>query len=351
MWEIIFVLPIVEQNMIELVMDGVKGIRSLSEVAIRIVAPFGRETFRCSSHSEALDGVVLAHVEGLDCGVAGSDAAAKPLLAALTCAAAIAERRCRQVLIFVGLELCVEKLSDYKFLLARRFDRAPIIVLTGQCLTSASLISTVVKGGCSFKWTETIMPFPARGRRIERRARLTARAALGLSETDFAVFIPDDGIGQQKAGRASRFARALSKAQHTHVLGDVTALQSRLPSMVLPIQTEDKVRPDVNLADAADMIVCFGSRSFSLDIWADGSAKDSLAIIDKRGEMLKALPGREACDAVDDFIDAIDLLPCDAVRSAESLRSALVAQLQFRASFSFGQSLFAAVTRAMKTQF
>ncbi|AFT90127.1 hypothetical protein [Paraburkholderia phenoliruptrix] len=343
-------IPVVLRGALELVMDGVKGIRSLSGVAIKIIAPFNDEFFKCYSPTEDLEAVELVDVS-IECNTFRSNAANTPLLAALTCAAAVAEEGRPHVLIFVGLESCTDTLADYEFLLRRRLAPARVFVLDTQQTTSTSLLSTDMADGCSLHASSTIRLFPPQQKRVERGAREGARAAFGLTDTDFAVLIPDDESGREESSRIARFVRALSKAQSTHFLAGTNVLQSGR-SVGLPLVDADIKAPFVaaalggaNAIAAADMIVSFGSGKGIWGCFVDADAANFLAARNNHTEKFAVLADSDACDAIDDFIEAIDMLPRNADRSAEMLRCALVRDLQARASLGFGRSLFRAITQ------
>ncbi|WP_224031335.1 hypothetical protein [Paraburkholderia caribensis] len=343
--ELFFVIPVVRRDALELVMDGVKGIRSLSGVAIKIITPFNEEFFRCYSPAEGLEAVALVDVENVECNTFRSNAANTPLLAALTCAAAVAEEGCPRVLIFVGLESCADTLADYEFLLRRRFAPARLFVLDTQPMTSPSLRATEMANGSSLH-TSTIRLLPPQQKRVERQAREGARAAFGLTETDFAVLIPDDESVREESSRNARFVRALLKAPNTHFLAGPILLGSGASSVGVPLVDADIAVPFLaNALDAADMVVSFGSKKSVSGCSFDAAAGNFLAVRNDHTEKFALLIDSDACDAIDDFIEAIDMLPRNADRSAEMLRYALVRDLQARASLAFGRSLFRVITQ------
>ncbi|RKT10519.1 hypothetical protein B0G69_7946 [Paraburkholderia sp. RAU2J] len=349
--ELFFVIPVVRRGTLELVMDGVKGIRSISGMGIKIIAPFNDEFFSCYSPAEELEAVDLVDVGNIECNTFRSNAANTPLLAALTCAAAVAEEGCPDILIFVGLESCSDTLADYEFLLRRRLAPARVFVLDTQHTTSTSLLSTDMARGCSLRASSTIRLLPPQQKRVERGAREGARAAFGLTDRDFAVLIPDDESVREESSRIARFVRALSKAQNTHFLAGTSVLQS-WPSVGVPLVDADIKAPFVaaalggaNAIDAADMIVSFGSGKGISCCFIDADAGIFLAVRNNHTEKFAVLADSDACDAIDDFIKAIDMLPSDTDRSAEMLRCALVRDLQARASRGFGRSLFRAITQ------
>lgn len=345
--ELFFVIPVVQRDTLELVMDGVRGIRSLSGVAIKIITPFNEEFFRCYSPAEGFEAVALVEVENVERNTFKSNAANTPLLAALTCAAAVAEEGCPHVLIFVGLESCADTLADYEFLLRRRLASARVFVLDTQHMTSPSLRSTEMPNGSSLHTSSTIRLLPPQQKRVEREAREGARAAFGLTKTDFAVLILDDKSVREDSGRAARFVRALSKAQNTYLLAGTNLLQSGAPSVGVPLVDADIEAPflanaldGANAIDAADMVVSFGNEKSISGCSVDAPAGKFLAVRNDHTEKFALLADSEACDAIDDFIEAVDMLPRNADRSAEMLRYALVSDLQVRASLAFGRSLF-----------
>ncbi|SKD05472.1 hypothetical protein SAMN05445504_9510 [Burkholderia sp. CF099] len=344
--ELFFVIPVVRRGTLELVMDGVKGIRSISGVAIKIIAPFNDEFFRCYSPAEDLEAVDLVDVENIECSTFRSNAANTPLLAALTCAAAVTEEGCPHVIIFVGLESCADTLADYEFLLRRRLAPARVFVLDTQHMTSPSLRATEMADGCSLHTSSTIRLLPPQQKRVERQVREGARAAFGLAKTDFAVLIPDDESVREESSRTSRFVRALSKAQDTHFLAGTNLLQSGAPSVGVPLVDADIETPVLaNAIDAADMVVSFGSEKRISGCSVDAAAGNFLAVRNDHTEKFALLADSDACDAIDDFIEAIDMLPRNAYRSVEMLRYALVRDLQARASLAFGRSLFRVITQ------
>lgn len=344
--ELFFVVPVVRRDTLELVMDGVKGIRSLSGVAIKIITPFNEEFFRCYSPAEGLEAVALVDVENVECNTFRSNAANTPLLAALTCAAAVAEVGGPHVLIFVGLESCADTLADYEFLLRRRLAPARVFVLDTQPMTSPSLRTTDMANGSSLHTSSTIRLLPPQQKRVERQAREGARAAFGLTKTDFAVLIPDDESVREESSRNARFVRALSKAQNTHFLAGTNLLQSGAPSVGVPLLDAGIETPVLaNAIDAADMVISFRGKKSISGCSFDAAAGNFLAVRNDHTEKFALLADSDACDAIDDFIEAIDILPRNADRSAEMLRYALVRNLQARASLAFGRSLFRVITQ------
>ena len=348
--EFFFVIPVVERGTLELVMDSVRGIRTLSGIAIKIIAPFNDAFFRCYSPVEDLEAVDLVDVENIGCNSFGSDAANTPLLAALTCAAAVAKEGCPRVLIFVGLESCADTLADYEFLLRRRLAPARVFVLDPQHATLTRLLSTEMADACALHPASTVRLLPPQQERVEREAREGARAAFGLTETDFAVLIPYDTNVREASSRTARFIRALSKAQNTHFLAGTNVLQSGPCVGVPPVDADIKVTfvsaefDGANPIDAVDMILSFGIEKGISGGFVDAVAENFLAVRNSHTDRFAVLADSEAADAIDDFIEAIDMLPPNADRLAEMLRCALVRDLQTRASLGFGRSLFRAIT-------
>ena len=345
MLEIVFVIPVVTHEILELVMEGVRGIRSLSELPIKIVAPFRREIAWCSSFvDQRMKFVDLVDIEDVASNEFDSDAPATPLFTALKRTAAVTAGDFPRTIIFAGVEGCLDTLGDYRFLLKRRFASARLLALNirPSYTGSGHPVCVDLAESLHAQASSMIGCFPPRYIPVERLAREEARARLGLKSEEFVVLILDRRSGQHDTCHFLTFIRALSKARTTRFLAIEGVLNTTEVSTVIVPPTETE---KANAFSAADLIVGFTWGNMQVDHAVRDGVEQCTIVRDDVKDKLVLIGNQYAHETIDDFNEAIGLLPLTADRQAELLRSALVMNLLANADLNFGRNLFRLVNQ------
>jgi hypothetical protein len=371
---IVLLTPVMHLASIKIICDSVKGIRSISSVPIKVVAPLSKsmQLWR-GVRADSFAGVEFVSAEPRGGPQSATVISSAYLLAMVQRAHAGSHAGAGgNLYVFVGVEAYGDAFAECAFALRRWFGPASVFALDmrrenpsafpvdsewsarrslasrATLLTFDSRFHAGAVGGAAVK----VLPDPRRGE-VPLAARQRARARMRVSDSDFALAVISDEVSSAGIARQAALIRALMQAQNSRLLiagvGHEPAaawladLSATFPGRARIMGACADGTCDIDAADVLLMPADEQGASRSLPCAGDARDVDeTTADLEHRMIVLEEYMGTHD---VDDFIQAIGLLPARASREVEMLRDAFLRTLQAKMSERFGRSLYYAVNQ------
>lgn len=356
---------------IKIICDSVKGIRSLSSVAIKVVAPLSKSMALWRGvRADSFAGVEFINAELRGGSQSATLISSAHLLAMVQRAHAGGHPGAGNLYVFVGVEAYAEAFAECAFALRRWFGPASVfaldmrrenpsalpvdsewstrrsLALRATLLTFDSRFDARAVGAAAVK----VLPDPRRGE-VPLAARQRARARMNVSDNDFALAVVSDDVSSTGIARQAALIRALMQAPSSRLLiagvGHEPAaawladLSATFPGRVRIMGACANDTCDFNAADLLLMPAGDLGASRSLPCATDARDVDEMSA--EPGHRMIVLEDDMGTHDVDDFIQAVCLLPSRASREVEMLRGEFLRTLQAKMSVRFGRSLYYAV--------
>ena len=274
--------------------------------------------------------------------------------------------------VFVGVEAYADAFADCAFALRRWFGPASVFALDMRCENSSAVavdsgwnarrslasratlltfdprLDAGAVGGAAVK----VLPDPRRGE-VPLAARQRARAKMSLLDTDFALAVISGEVSSAGIARQAALVRALMQAQDSRLLiagaGHEPAaawladLSAAFPGRVRIMGACTDGTCDMDAADILLMPAHEQGASRS-PLPCAANARDVDEMSTELEHRMIVLEDDMGTHDVDDFIQAVGLLPSRASREVEMLREAFLRTLEDKMSVRFGRSLYYAVS-------
>ena len=361
---------------IKIICDSVMGIRSLSSVAIKVVAPLSKSMALWRGvQADSFAGVEFINAE-LRGSAQGATLVSSAHLLAMVQRAHVGSHTgaAGNLYVFVGVEAYAEAFAECAFALRRWFGPASVFALdmrredpsalpvdsewsTRRSLASRATLLTFDSrfdsrsdSGAVGAAAVKVLPDPRRGE-VPLETRQRARARMNVADSDFALAVVSDEVSSAGIARQAALIRALMQAPSSRLLitgvGHEPAaawladLSATFPGRVRIMGACADGTCDFNAADVLLMPAGDLGASRSLPCAADTHDVDEMST--EPGHRMIVLEDDLGTHDVDDFIQAVGLLPSRASREVEMLRSEFLRTLQAKMSVRFGRSLYYAV--------
>lgn len=379
---IIFLTPLTHSASIKIIFESINGIRSVSDISIKIVAPLSQSMpIWRGLRAEDVSGIDFVDAEpGAQAAMDGAVTASYLLsmVRGVSPNTTIGIPGSRYL--FVGVETYADAFAECAFTLRRRLGAASIFALDTRAenafgcpadiewkarhslasratlLTFNSRFGIATSGGMPVK----VLSDPRFGK-VSVEARTRARKRMNLSDADFVLAVASDessltdSAGITRVTRYTALIGAWMRAPGSRLLivgdrhGAVTPWLADL-SATFPGRTRITAAPSGDDADAVDLLLKPGRGQALLHAFSDvGNTTGPREVVTENPHQTVVFDEdatADVVDAVDDFIQAVDLLPLQAGRQIELLRSSFVSSLRAKMGLRFGQSLFYAITTA-----
>jgi hypothetical protein len=370
---IVLLTPVMHPASIKILCDSVKGIRSVSSVTIKVVAPLTRSMQLWRGVGvDSFAGVEFINAELRGGSQSATLISSAHLLAMVQRAHADSHGGAAgNLYVFVGVEAYAEAFAECAFALRRWFGPASVFALdmrrenpqaspvdsewsTRRSLASRATLLTFdsrfdagAVGAAAVK--VKVLPDPRRGE-VPLAVRQRARARMNVSDNDFALAVVSDEVSSTGIARQAALIRALMQAPSSRLLiagvGHEPAawladLSATFPGRVRIMGACANGTCDFDAADVLLMPAGALGASRSLPCATDARDVDEMSA--EPGHQMIVLEDDMGTHEVDDFIQAVGLLPPRASREVEILRSEFLRTLQAKMSVRFGRSLYYAV--------
>src|SRR5471032_1165816 len=335
---------------IKILCDSVKGIRSVSSVTIKVVAPLTRSMQLWRGVGvDSFAGVEFINAELRGGSQSATLISSAHLLAMVQRAHADSHGGAAgNLYVFVGVEAYAEAFAECAFALRRWFGPASVFALdmrrenssaspvdsewsTRRSLASRATLLTFdsrFDAGAVGSAAVKVLPDPRRGE-VPLAARQRARARMSLLDTDFALAVISGEVSSAGVVRQAALVRALMQAQDARLLiagagHEPAAAWLADLSAAFPVRVRimGPCTDGTCNIDAADMLLMppdeQGASRSPLPCAANARVADEMSTA--LAHRMIVLEGDMGTHDVDDFIQAVGLLPSRASREVEMLR-------------------------------
>lgn len=369
---IVLLTPVMHPASIKILCDSVKGIRSVSSVAIKVVAPLAKSMQLWRGVGvDSFAGVEFINAELRGGSQSATLISSAHLLAMVQRAHAGSHAGAAgNLYVFVGVEAYAEAFAECAFALRRWFGPASVFALdmrrenpqaspvdsewsTRRSLASRATLLTFdsrFDAGAVGAAAVKVLPDPRRGE-VPLAVRQRARARMNVSDNDFALAVVSDEVSSTGIARQAALIRALMQAPSSRLLiagvGHEPAaawladLSATFPGRVRIMGACANGTCDFDAADV--LLMPAGDLGASRPLPCAADARDVDEMSAEPGHRMIVLEDDMGTHEVDDFIQAVGLLPPRASREVEILRSEFLRTLQAKMSVRFGRSLYYAV--------
>ncbi len=373
---IVFLIPGTHFASVNIIFDSINGIRSISNIPIKIVAPLNRSI----PLWRRLGAEIFVGVDFIEAEPSGGT----PTAIAVTSShllsmmerdgTDISAAAPRNFYVFVGVETYADAFTECAFTLRRRFGAGSVFALDTRGENPAECpVDSEWSDRRSLASRATLLTFDAHGEvrtagqtpmkvladprlgNVSMAARQRARRAMNVSEGDFALAVVSDETSMTDTARVARqtaLILALMQTPNSRLLIAgrrdkavapwLADLSSMFPGRTRFAGTCPDERGGIYAADL--LLVPGGERGISNSLCFSGNAGGPEAVETVREHRIVVLEEDANTDAVDDFVQAVGLLPARAGRGVELLRDSFVQSLRTRMHMRFGRSLYYAIT-------
>jgi hypothetical protein len=372
---IVFLIPETHSTSIRIIFEAINGIRSISNIPIKIIASLTGSVPLWHGFTAEM----FADVDFIDAEPGGGPLA--DIAVTSTHLLALMQRVRTDIsadapgnlYVFVGVETYADAFAKCAFTLRRRLGAAAVFALDtrgenpDQCPVASewSTLPSLASGVTLFTFNARfeartvgqvpmkVLADPRLGI-VSMAARQRARRQMNVSDGDFALAVVSNEASvaatAQIAGQTA-LIRALMQSPDSRLLiaggGDKTVAPWLADlSATFPGRTRFAGACADSSAGiyAADLLLIPGERGFSNGLRCGENAGASEATEAGQEHRIIVLEQDANTDAVDDFVQAVSLLPAHSGRGVRLLRDSLVLSLRARMNLRFGRSLYHAMT-------
>jgi hypothetical protein len=374
---IVFLIPNSHSTSIRIIFESINGIRSISNIPIKIIAPLNRAMPLWRGFTAEM----FAGVDFIDAEPGGGTLT--DIAVTSTYLLALMQRVRMDIsadapgnfYVFVGVETYADAFTECAFTLRRRLGAAAVFALDtrGENLdqrpvdsewsTRPSLGSgaTLLTFDARFEVRTTgqarmkVLADPRLGR-VAMAARQHARREMNVSDGNFALAVVSDEAsmtGTAQVAWQTALILALMQSPDSRLLitgrGDKTVapwladLSATFPGRMRFAGTCAYGAAGICAADL--LLIPGGERGCSNALCCGENAATSEAAEAGHEHRIVVLEEDANKDAVADFVQAVSLLPAHASRGVELLRNSFVLSLRARMNLRFGRSLYHAMTQ------
>jgi hypothetical protein len=276
--------------------------------------------------------------------------------------------------VFVGVETYADAFIECAFTLRRRFGAASVFALDTRSENPAACpVDNEWSARPSLAFRATLLTFDQRFEvrtagqtpmkvladprlgHVSMAARRRARRQMNVSDDDFALLVVSNEssmTGTAQVARQTALILALMQTANSRLL--IAGRRDKaVPSWLADLSATFPGRTrfagmcpdDTGGLYAADLLLIpSGERGISNLLCFGENARGPEAVEGQREDRIAVLEEDANTDAVDDFVQAVSLLPAQAGRGVELLRDSFVLNLRARMNLRFGRSLYYAMT-------
>jgi hypothetical protein len=374
---IIFLTPSTHSASIRTIFDSIIGIRSVSKIPIKIVAPLQRSM--AIWHGLRAD--IFTDVDFIETEPSGKQAD-MPITSAVLLSMVqrvktdISVAASGNFYVFVGVETYADAFTECTFALKRRLGAASVFALDTRCENPAACpVDSEWSTEHSLASRTTLLTFDPRveARSADRTpikvlrdprlgnvsvaARQRARRKMNVSDGDFALSVISDEFSVTDAARVawqSALILALMQAPNSRLLiagsrDKVIApwledLSATFPGRIRFVGTCPDDARGINAADL--LLIPRGVLGISTSLCCVDYVTGPETVETEHEHQIVMIEEGANTDAVDDFVHAVSLLPLLACGGIELLRDSFVLSMRERMSLGFGRGLYYAMTLA-----
>lgn len=288
----------------------------------------------------------------------------------------IADGALRNFYVFVGAETYADAFTKYAFTLRRRFGAAAVFALDtrgenpSECpadsewsgrrsLASRATLLTFdgrFEVGTAAKTPMKVIADPRIGS-VSMAVRQRARREMNVSDGDFALAVVGDESSMTRPAQVARqtaliFALMQTPNSRLLIVGRrdkavaawLADLSATFPGRTRFAGTGPDDSGGIYAADL--LLIPRGERGIANSLCCAENVEGLDPVEAEREHRIVVLEDDANTDAVDDFVQAMSLLPAQAGRGSELLRDSFVLSLRARMNLRLGQSLYHALTAA-----
>jgi len=373
---IVFLIPGTHPASIKIIFDSINGIRSVSNIPIKIIAPLNRSMpLWRGLGAEIFAGVDFIEAEpsgGTLTDIAVTSAHLLSLMQRVR--TDISDGASKNFYVFVGVETYADAFTEYAFTLRRRFGAAAVFALDTRGENPAKCpVDSEWSARGSLASRATLLTFDrrfevrtaaqtpmkviadARLGNVSMAVRQRARREMNVSDGDFALAVVGDEFsmtGPAQVARLTALILALMRTPNSRLLiagRRDKAVASWLADLSATFPGRTRIAgtcpDDSGGIYAADLLLIpRGERGIANSLCCGENVEGLEPVEAEREHRIVVLEEDANTDAVDDFVQAMSLLPAQGGRGFELLRDSFVLSLRARMNLRLGQSLYHALT-------